>query len=293
MRLLKLSIFIIFCFSGTLLHAKNVQKYNLSVCATFHNESHFLKEWIEYHKLVGIDHFYLYNISSADRYMKILQPYIKKGLVTLIQWPDLSKGIQDAGVRVMCTRVPAYEHAIHVKAKHETNWLICIDINEFLVPGEEYNLKEVLEKYKESPGLALETDCYDASHLNSKKPVIESIKRSNPSCSLETSVAKIIFNPKLVDYMIWPPYTCVFKNQCSSTTIDKYVLRINQYVNRKFGSKPGSSSFTPFQIDSRRISEKELDNLLKTGCEIEDTERAIYRFIPELRKKLGISPSLD
>ena len=31
---------------------KTVKKYNLSVCALFKNEAGYLKEWIEYHKLI-------------------------------------------------------------------------------------------------------------------------------------------------------------------------------------------------------------------------------------------------
>lgn len=33
--------------------------YYLSVCAIFKNEGPILKEWIEYHLLVGVDHFFL------------------------------------------------------------------------------------------------------------------------------------------------------------------------------------------------------------------------------------------
>src|SRR5437016_521510 len=70
------------------LHASEAKKYNLSICTIFKNEAPYLKEWIEYHKLVGVDHFYLYNNLSLDAFRRILAPYIKDELVTLIQWPD-------------------------------------------------------------------------------------------------------------------------------------------------------------------------------------------------------------
>ena len=49
--------------------------------------SPYLKEWIEYHKIVGIQHFYMYNNNSNDDYLAILQPYIEAGDVTFLNWP--------------------------------------------------------------------------------------------------------------------------------------------------------------------------------------------------------------
>ena len=41
-------------------------KYYFSICAIFKDESLSIKEWIEYHKLIGVEHFYLYNNNSTD-----------------------------------------------------------------------------------------------------------------------------------------------------------------------------------------------------------------------------------
>ena len=64
------------------------KKYQLSVCSLFKNESRYLREWLEYHRLIGVDHFYLYDNASTDRSVQILQPYIRAGLVTLVHWPE-------------------------------------------------------------------------------------------------------------------------------------------------------------------------------------------------------------
>ena len=67
--------------------------YELGIVTMFRNEANYLKEWIEYHRLVGVDHFYLYNLGSTDRYLNVLRPYIKEKIVTLeekiqevVQW---------------------------------------------------------------------------------------------------------------------------------------------------------------------------------------------------------------
>lgn len=45
-------------------------------------------EWIEYHRLIGVNHFFVYNTALSSRHLKgTLKHYIDIGLVTLIQWP--------------------------------------------------------------------------------------------------------------------------------------------------------------------------------------------------------------
>lgn len=70
------------------------KKYNVSICSIFKNEAPYLKEWIEFNNIVGVDHFYMYNNNSEDDYEAILQPYIKSGLVTLIDWPQNQKQME-------------------------------------------------------------------------------------------------------------------------------------------------------------------------------------------------------
>ncbi|MCI9362446.1 MAG: glycosyltransferase family 92 protein, partial [Hungatella sp.] len=79
-----------------LLNRKNTitdKKYKVSICAIFKDESSVLREWIEYHLIVGVEHFYLYNNDSIDNYKEILDPYINKGIVTLIEWPGKQRQI--------------------------------------------------------------------------------------------------------------------------------------------------------------------------------------------------------
>ena len=42
------------------MHARD-RKYHIGICSIFKNEAPFLKEFIVYHKMIGVDHFYLYN----------------------------------------------------------------------------------------------------------------------------------------------------------------------------------------------------------------------------------------
>ena len=61
--------------------------YKLALCAIFQNDAPFLQEWIEFHKLQGVEHFYLYNNRSQDEFKEVLAPYVESGEVTLVEWP--------------------------------------------------------------------------------------------------------------------------------------------------------------------------------------------------------------
>ena len=55
---------------------KNLFPYNLAVAAIFKDEAPYLREWLDYHLLAGVEHFYLYNNDSTDDYAEMLKPYV-------------------------------------------------------------------------------------------------------------------------------------------------------------------------------------------------------------------------
>lgn len=97
------------------------KKYRVSICAIFKDEAEYLKEWIEFHYLAGVEHFYLYNNFSRDDYKEVLSPYIERGWVTLIEWP------------VPQGQIEAYKHCFE-RFGAESLWIGMIDLDEFVVP---------------------------------------------------------------------------------------------------------------------------------------------------------------
>src|ERR1700722_10209079 len=137
------------------------KKYEISICAIFKNEALYLKDWIEYHLSIGVEHFYLYNIGSRDRYEQVLKTYIRKNIVTLINWPEaLAYQDEKALQWALSTQIPAYENAVNFLARNETQWLMFLDINEFLVLPSG-NIKHLLNKYSEFPGIAFHSEFSD------------------------------------------------------------------------------------------------------------------------------------
>ena len=115
------------------------KKYYSSICAIFKNEGKYLKEWIEYNLLIGIEHFYMYNNNSSDNYLEVLNPYIDSGVVDLIQWPKNQ------------AQMEAYYDCIQNR-KEESNWIGFVDIDEFIVPIKQNSINLFLKKFEKNCG---------------------------------------------------------------------------------------------------------------------------------------------
>lgn len=113
------------------------KKYNVSVCAIFRNEAPYLKEWIEFHKIVGVEHFYIYNNFSDDNYKEVLSPYVKDGTLDLIEWP------YEQG------QMKAYQDCL-TKYSEQTKWIGFIDLDEFVVPVKYDSIYEFLRKFEKN-----------------------------------------------------------------------------------------------------------------------------------------------
>ena len=270
---------------------KGDKKYTLAICAVFKNEEKSLREWIEYHQLIGVDHFYLYNVASKDKSLRILAPYISQGLVTLINWYDLPNQQQDDTTWSLALEIPAYQHAIKYKAIQDSKWIIFLDTHEFLVP-QGNKIIDVLEKYKECSGIVLKRDYFDASKANfpESKLVIQAVTLSETTGqSHERSVEKTILKPEDCEAFSWPPFKCKFKAGGLVREATRSELRVNRYVQRSFSDSLFRKTKNKLYIDANTCSEGEVRELLNLGYEIEDQERAIYHFVPELLKRMGYS----
>lgn len=126
------------------------RKHALSICAVFRNEGPYLREWIEFHCLVGVDHFYLYNNCSTDNYLSIVAPYVAKGIVTLY----------DFDVRPV--QIPAYRHCIR-RHRKDSEWIAFIDLDEFLFAPDGVALPERLREYDQFGGVCVNWVAYGSS----------------------------------------------------------------------------------------------------------------------------------
>lgn len=93
----------------------------LAMCAIAKNEGRYFQEWIEFHKMLGVEKFYLYDNESTDNTQAELQPYIDSGLVEYTYFPGKKMQLK------------AYKDCVK-KHKRDARYIAFIDIDEFIVP---------------------------------------------------------------------------------------------------------------------------------------------------------------
>ena len=106
----------------------------LAATAIIRGEASFLVEWIEFHTLVGFEHFIFYDNGFEPETEDVLRPYVDAGLATRIPWPDVA-GLRDSARDIHRLRLQelAYGDCVSRYADR-MDWLAIFDIDEFIYP---------------------------------------------------------------------------------------------------------------------------------------------------------------
>ena len=166
-------------------------KHNLGLAVIIKNEGNYIKEWIDYHLLIGVDVFYIFDNESTDNTLEILKPYIDKGIVeyTLIK----GKGRQ----------MDAYNIVIN-KYRKKCKYIAFVDADEFIHVEDNVNLldkiSEVFDSNKDCGGVALNWIIFGSSNLKEKtnEPVIKRFVYHSEPTFMENKHIKSVVNPRLV-----------------------------------------------------------------------------------------------
>ena len=192
---------------------KNLFLYDLAVVAIFKDEARYLKEWLDYHLLAGIEHFYLYNNNSSDDFAEVLAPYVDAKLVTLTAWPGKLQ------------MFPAYNDAIE-KFRFDCRYMAFIDLDEFIFPKTNQSVAEVVDEifaeYPNMAALGVNWQCFGSNRLEAAdytRGVLERFTRraktdwfsAGKDDSNEGNIyIKSIVNPRRVDYFSSPHFAICF-----------------------------------------------------------------------------------
>jgi hypothetical protein len=188
--------------------------FYLSIVAIAKNETPYIAEWIEYHLLVGVQKFFIYDNESTDNLRDFLEPYIKDGVVEYTFFPGKRQ------------QIAAYNDAIH-RYSNVSFWLAFIDIDEFLVPVEDETIPDFLRNFEDIPGIEINQILYGSSGHQKKTEglVIERFKDHSPPDILVNRGAKSIVNPRYVCYMATGHVAEYFEG--------KYSVDTNKNKNKK------------------------------------------------------------
>ncbi len=141
----------------------------LSIGAVFKDERDYLQEWIDFHRRVGVEHFFLYDNESSDVPEEVLTPYVDDGLVTLYKAPG------------EVVQMNAYAHCAAAQAG-SSRWIAFVDIDEFLFPTESVDLHSVLAGYETHPAVVVNWVSFGSSGHAERPPggVLENFRRRGP-----------------------------------------------------------------------------------------------------------------
>lgn len=171
----------------------------VGICAIIKDcPAHNLNEWLEWHRLIGVDHFFIYDNDSAQPLSTIIEDLTN---VIIVPFPGKVQ------------QIPAYKNCI---SRHKSgnipkcDWIAFIDDDEFIVIEEEL-IKPFLEKQTGS-GIALNWITFGADGDVAKQE--PQITRFTMHTKLSNEVnlhIKSIVRPECV--LSWSnPHFCTYKS---------------------------------------------------------------------------------
>lgn len=273
-------------------------RYTLSICSVFKDEAPYFKEWIEYYKLMGVQHFRLYNNESTDNYLEVLKPYIDAGDVTVIDWPsDPSRLGKDEWP--WYTQLPACTDAI-INLRGVSEWLAIIDLDEFIIPFEHTNLISFLKEYEPYAGVLINWQNFGTSaqwDVPKDKLMIEVLTLKAQESSKYNYPVKSIVRPERVDTNTkdWCPHTWAYLSKKDRQIFPNKTLykfgkvevskaRINHYVHKTEEYFYNSKVLKKERMEGCKLPQEYINDW-KSSCN-QDEDLSIMKFVPTLRERV-------
>lgn len=274
--------------------------YHLSIVAIVKNEM-YIREWIEYHRMIGVSHFYIYDNESANNLKEEIKDYIDMGIVTYHYFPG--SFVQNK----------AYNHAVE-NYQFETKYMAIIDGDEYIVPMQDAFLPDIVEQifkdyesivFKESEfagGLGINWREYGTSHHKEKQDglCIENYMYRASDDYFQNVHIKTIFIPRVITNIMNPhfpymkegwrnisengsmiPHSYFYDSTCKKLRINHYFCKSEEEFMQKL--QRGWPDRVHEELAKARI-DKEMNFAVGACNEIYDP--IMQKYIPELKKRL-------
>jgi hypothetical protein len=264
----------------------------LSICAVYRDEGPYLREWVAFHRVMGVDRFFLYNNRSADDHEDALAPYIDEGLVVVHDWPYSPAQIQ------------AYDDCLR-RHGEEAHWMAFLDLDEFLFSPGGRPVRDLLPEYEQWPGIGVNWAVFGSSGHKTRPPglVTESYVWRSEEWARNRHIKSIakpahvraFCTPAFFMYDMEPgvavdenhrPISLPRGSQTDEVSFAK--LRLNHYgtkseeeFRRKIARGPADSSIPR----SERFTPAQLERRAHACNDVED--RDIQVLLPALREELA------
>jgi len=230
-------------------------EYYFTVCTRFNNKMvHGIVEFVDYHYVVGAEHFFLVCTDlDLTLSLELLNPYIDKGLVTLLHYP-IDPSYYDDEPWVHCY------HIATVHAQGKCRWMAYLDIDEFILPMKVDSVSEFLRGYEDYSAVAVNWLIFGTSgFVESPKSQLECLVfRAENNFSVHQHV-KCIADPLKFNGMNTPHHVLTTDEKnvnpnyefcygpLSDILLDK--IRINHYVIKSCEDYKDEYLMLPYKND--------------------------------------------
>ncbi len=272
-------------------------RYGFAVVAIFKGEDEYLREWIEFHRLLGAGHFFLYDNADNPTSRAILEPYVKAGVVTYTPFADYpERCLRDRygsdQFRKLSMQNLAYGDCAR-KYAWRCDWLAKIDLDEFLYPSEPYStLVEAFDRFKRTDvkGVSVAAARFGPSGRRERTglPVIESYSMRYPD--LDRNWKMVGRGSRLSGALGY--HGChgwFFKVDPSAHVLDDVatmeVARINHYVVKSRVEYMEKIAAHSTGHKAGKESPEKWDRV-QAEANVRD-DGAILRFLPALKERLS------
>ena len=196
-----------------------------------------MREWIEFHRLVGGERFFIYDDPRVDHHRDVLAPYVAEGIVVLHEWlmlPGLAEAMSDCVER----------------HRQDARWIALLDMDEFLFSPTGTPVAEVLRDYEQWPGVAVNRVTFGPSGHRTKPPglVIENYVRR---ARLNNKAVKSIIDPARTEHAIG--HHAVYRDGALAVDEQKRLMDPERVVPRR---RPGAGArqTETFSVERLRIN---------------------------------------
>jgi hypothetical protein len=265
------------------------RSYAFMVCATFRNDADYLREWIEYHRVLGAEKFVLFNNNSVDDFRSVLDPYVTSGLVSLHHLP-WNRPTYEFYRRV---QLHAYDACLE-QYRDRARWIAFLDLDEFLNPLEAGSLLELMEDYASHPALAVHWVMFSSSgHVLQPESLVT---EAYTACDAKGSHRiKVIVDPRRTVRFLSPHHAeyadgalavnelgdPVANDEAHPPTVSR--VQVNHYYTRSV------EEFLRKYLRNQgyKSGHKNLGELVKAERDYSaDADTSIQRFVPAVRAAL-------
>lgn len=218
---------------------KNLFLYDLAAVTVLKGENPHLKEWLDYHLLAGVNHFYVYDNDIPEEQVEILKPYVDAGQVTYTLLLGANKKIE------------AYNDAVK-NFKFDCRYMAFLDVEEFILPKTGGSIAEVAEEIfnqdENIGGVELNSFTYSAGNIDGEPEgsLLDNFTRRGRK---PNEISATIANPRRIDYFHNTRYAIYFDG----------AFRLNEYSGKVIGADRSSVSEKIILNSYKKVDEPKKD----------------------------------